>query len=524
MAKNKLRKIRIASRGSELALWQANFVTSELKKIGVDSELVIIKTQGDKIQDLSFDKMEGKGFFTKEIEESLLAGETDLAVHSHKDLTTETHDKLVVAAVSYREDPSELLLIRKECVSLKNIFSLKPNAIVGTSSARRKAQILSFRKDLKLEDLRGNVPTRIKKLRDGKYDAIMLAAAGIERLELDLSDLHVVKLDPKEFIPAPAQGVLALQIRNDDDEVRKIISKLNHPEVKETIDIERKVLNLLQGGCQLPLGVYCEKDEGDEELFKVWAAKSESWDKVPVYVYFESKRKEDLPEFIVSRLTNVKPASVFITRHPRENDVFKNVLSSHGFNIESRSLIEMKMIPMKETEPCSWVFFSSKHAVKYFFEQKPKMENVKIGAVGKGTADAIRKYGKKPDFIGYSTDTRMTARQFASTAGSAKVLFPQAKGSLRSIQQQMNPKQVVNVLVYETIKHPATDLPKAEIVVFTSPSNVDAFFETNSLSPAQKVVAMGGATAGALQKKGIKKIKQPASFDDIGLVQAVMSF
>ena len=212
------RIIKIGTRGSELALWQANHVQSELKKLGVSSELKIIKTQGDQIQDIGFDKMEGKGFFTKEIEEALLDKTVDLAVHSHKDLETNQPKGLIVASVSDRENPSELLIIRKDALNAKLMLSLKQNAVVGTSSARRKSQLLAFRDDIKLEDLRGNVPTRINKLREGNYDAIMIAAAGVYRLNIDLEEFHVEVLDPKEFVSAPAQGVLGLQIREEDSD------------------------------------------------------------------------------------------------------------------------------------------------------------------------------------------------------------------------------------------------------------------------------------------------------------------
>ena len=221
------KKVIIGSRGSDLALWQAYRVKSQLENLGCIVELEIIQTQGDKIQDLSFDKMEGKGFFTKEIEEALLNKKIDLAVHSHKDLETRPPRGLLVAAVSDREDPSELLIIRKDAVNSSNRFSIKENPIVGTSSARRKSQLLAFRSDVKIKDLRGNVPTRINKLREGHYDAIMLAKAGVTRLEIDLSEFHVVTLDPKEFIPAPAQGVLGLQIRENDLELFKLLQQMN---------------------------------------------------------------------------------------------------------------------------------------------------------------------------------------------------------------------------------------------------------------------------------------------------------
>lgn len=257
-------KIKIGTRGSKLALWQANETRERLQNLGVEVEIIIIKTQGDKIQHLSFDKMEGKGFFTKEIEEKLLNCEIDLAVHSHKDLETHQPDGLSIVAVSEREDPSDILLIKRSNVDEGQIFNLKKNAVVGTSSARRKSQLLFFRPDLQIIDLRGNVPTRINKLRSENYDAIMLASAGVERLKLDVSDLHSERLDPKEFIPAAAQGVLAWQTRKEDAETIRIVQELNNEEVAKRIEIERGILKACNGGCQLPLGVFCQgKDDFD---------------------------------------------------------------------------------------------------------------------------------------------------------------------------------------------------------------------------------------------------------------------
>lgn len=261
--------IKIGTRGSDLALWQANFVQSELEKLGCTVEINIIKTQGDKIQHLSFDKLEGKGFFTKEIEEALLNKSVDLAVHSHKDLETNEPKGLEIVAVSDRANPCDILLIKKNAFCSSKLLSLKEGAIVGTSSARRKALLLAFRPDIKLKDLRGNVPTRINKLREENYDAIVLADAGVSRLNIDLSQFQVERLKPQEFIPAPAQGVLGLQIRSNDYETRKYVSQLNNPSIKSIINIERGVLNRLNGGCQLPLGVYAEKIDGK---YEVWTA------------------------------------------------------------------------------------------------------------------------------------------------------------------------------------------------------------------------------------------------------------
>ena len=250
--------ITIGTRGSDLALWQARHIKSQLNSIGQNVQIEVIKTKGDRIQDMSFDKMEGKGFFTKEIEVALLNHDIDLAVHSHKDLETTPPEGLMVSAVSSRGNPCELLLIRKEMHDADALWELKKDAVIGTSAARRKSQLLALRLDVEIKDLRGNVTTRIAKLRTGEFDAILLAKAGVDRLNLDLSDLVMVDLTPEEFVPAPAQGVLALQIRSSDKELHQTLQAINDVQIQKHVELERKVLSLMDGGCQLPLGVYCD--------------------------------------------------------------------------------------------------------------------------------------------------------------------------------------------------------------------------------------------------------------------------
>jgi hydroxymethylbilane synthase len=293
-----MQKITIGSRGSDLALWQANHVKRQLENLGHEVEIKVIVTQGDAIQHLSFDKLEGKGFFTKEIESALLDNSIDLAVHSHKDLETNPPAGLVIAAVSEREDPSDLLLIAKTKVDTTQPWNLALNASIGTSSARRKSQILRFRNDLKISDLRGNVPTRIQKLRDGNYDAIVLAKAGVDRLQLDLSEFFVHVLNPTEFVPAPAQGVLGLQIRENDSRMAEIMQHLNHTDVAKRIGVERKVLNLLDGGCQLPLGVYCPNEK------QVFVSHATSSTAAAKGYYYEPENLEEVVAQIVSDLKN----------------------------------------------------------------------------------------------------------------------------------------------------------------------------------------------------------------------------
>lgn len=297
-----MQTIRIGSRGSDLALWQANHVKRQLEALGATVTITIIQTQGDQIQDLSFDKLEGKGFFTKEIEQALLDNSIDLAVHSHKDLETNPPAGLIIAAVSERENPADILLINKNAVASSELWNLKENTIVGTSSARRKSQLVGFRDDVTIKDLRGNVPTRIQKLRDGHYDAILLAKAGVDRLQLDLSDFHEEVLDPEQFIPAPAQGVLGLQIRESDTELAEFMKQMNHEDVASKIRLERLVLNRLQGGCQLPLGVFCP-EEG-----RLLVSYAEKWEDGAQWLEFEGPHDDEMVDVVLDALLSPEEA------------------------------------------------------------------------------------------------------------------------------------------------------------------------------------------------------------------------
>lgn len=292
--------IRIGTRGSRLALWQAEDLKNRLDKEGEQSELHIIKTRGDQIQHLSLSKMEGKGFFTKEIEDSLLNAEVDIAVHSMKDLPTEKIPGLVIAGVSEREDPADLLIIRKEKYNPEFTLGLSAAALVGTSSVRRKVQIREFLPSCELRDIRGNVPTRLRKLNDGTFDAIILAAAGVRRLEIDLGGFHVVRFNPIEFIPAPAQGVIAYQCREDDLVTRKLLGRINHEETARVTNVERKILKLVEGGCHVPLGAYCYRD--NENNFHCTASYAQNENDEPFRYNLSQSTSDQLAERIVENL------------------------------------------------------------------------------------------------------------------------------------------------------------------------------------------------------------------------------
>jgi len=296
------RLIVIGTRGSKLALWQANNLKEELKSLKLETEIKIIKTKGDQIQNIGFDKMEGKGFFTKEIEDALLDRKIDIAVHSLKDMPTGKIPGLVIGGLSEREDPSDLLIINKEAVDKSKPLKIKPSAVIGTSSVRRKSQIMNILKECTVADLRGNVPTRIKQLQQGDYDAIIIASAGVNRLKIDLEEFQTIRLHPREFVPAPGQGVVAYQCREDDMEIRKIIRNVHHKDVAERSNVERKVMSQMEGGCQVPLGVYCEKDSNN--YYHVFAAWQKSEDEPLRFIQLSQSTTLNLAERVVENLKN----------------------------------------------------------------------------------------------------------------------------------------------------------------------------------------------------------------------------
>ena len=243
-------RLRIASRGSQLALWQANHVGGLLEKLGHSFEVVVIKTTGDKMQSVSFAQVGMKGMFTKEIEEALAEGEADLAVHSMKDVPTELMPAFGLAATLERDDPRDAFLSMR----YESVEELPMHARVGTSSLRREAQLKLRRPGLRISSLRGNVDTRIRKLESGEYDAILLAAAGVKRLGLERWVKRV--MPASEMIPAVGQGALAVEILRNAVEVRNVVRLLNHSETEMAVRSERTLLRALGGGCQVPIAAY----------------------------------------------------------------------------------------------------------------------------------------------------------------------------------------------------------------------------------------------------------------------------
>jgi hydroxymethylbilane synthase len=254
--------IRLGSRGSKLALWQAEFIRFEIeRKTGRKVEITKIKTTGDMILDVPLARVGGKGLFVKEIEEALLSGGIDLAVHSMKDVPTDLPDRLAIVAITTREDPRDAFL----SVKYRKFEELPRGAKLGTSSLRRQTQLLGLRPDLSVETLRGNLDTRIRKMEEGRYDAIILAAAGLRRLGWEGK---ITEYIPEEMsLPAIGQGALGIEIRVDDPGTREAVSFLNDRDTAFAVRAERGFLKRLEGGCQVPIASY-GRTEGDSIFLK----------------------------------------------------------------------------------------------------------------------------------------------------------------------------------------------------------------------------------------------------------------
>jgi len=259
-------RLRIGSRGSQLALWQANHIAGRLRERGHEVEIQIIHTTGDKITDVALAKVGAKGMFTKEIEEALDDKRVDLAVHSLKDLPTELSHAFEIAAIPAREDPRDVLCSTK-CAS---IDELPKNARVGTSSLRREAQLKALRSDLQIHPLRGNVDTRLRKLESGDYDAIILALAGLHRLR---KIEFIRQILPVELMcPAAGQGALAIEIRAQDKDARSALEFLDDHASRAETECERALLTRLGGGCQVPIGANAKFSQGELHLQAVVAS------------------------------------------------------------------------------------------------------------------------------------------------------------------------------------------------------------------------------------------------------------
>lgn len=283
--------LRIGSRGSQLALWQANHIASLLRSQGHKVEIEVIKTSGDRLQEVTFAQVGAitgsKGMFTKEIEEALAEGRVDLAVHSLKDLPTELPVPFALAATPPRVDPRDVFV----SVNYAHLAALPQGARVGTSSQRRRAQLKALRPDIQTFEFRGNVDTRLRKLAEGQVDAILLAAAGLDRL--GKTDWVRERLEPKDFCPAAGQGSLGIETRKEDAATIEAVSFLDHADTRFAVTAERAALAALGGGCQVPIGIHCRPCAAAEFAWEIFAVVAAPEDGKTVRVFHRANAAAD---------------------------------------------------------------------------------------------------------------------------------------------------------------------------------------------------------------------------------------
>lgn len=523
--------LRIATRDSDLALWQARHVQRLLsERTGQTAELIPFKTTGDLDLDTPLALLEGKGFFTKELEAALLAGEADLAVHSLKDLPTSLPAGLKVGAVLSRADRRDALLIRPGKRADRKPLPLAHGAVLGTSSARRLAQAGLHAPDLKIVDLRGNVPTRVRKLREGKYDAILLAWAGLERLELDLSDLEVVLLSLEDLLPAPGQGALAIEIRSDDAATEAAVTPLDDAQVRREIEAERGLLHLFAGGCKLPLGVWAEVN-GDVRLHAVYAARNPSGKFEAFRAQVTTTSPEEAARQAFADLLGQKTAwarearpltgkTVVVTRPADQVEELRASVESMGG--------ELKAVPTLAFEPAGnadlisdtvaslaefhWLLFTSANAVHYFFTDRMRdgvlPAHLQIGAVGRATARAIEDAGFPVALHGDGGTGGDLAELFLARVGEGRrVLWPTAENHRTELSSTLMAAgvEIVPLVIYRSTIPPAEarldrEAFRADWILVTSPQAGRNFVELYGRPEGAAWAAIGPTTQAEMQK------------------------
>lgn len=515
----------IGSRGSQLALWQANHVKSRLEALGVEVRIEIIKTTGDKITDVPLAKAGGKGLFTKEIEEALLDGRIDLAVHSLKDLPTDLPAGLTLAAVPEREVPFDALLGA-------TLDSLKRGAKVGTSSLRRAAQLKALRPDLVVENIRGNVDTRLRKLDEGQYDAILLAAAGLRRL--GWASRITELLPASTMCPAVGQGALAIETR-DSGPALEICAQLDDATARACVTAERALLAALGGGCQVPAGAHATVNDDRIALYAVVAHPDGS-----TVLRHESDGSLDAPEALGRAVAQAlldrgahailtavygesRPLAgkrVVVTRAREQAGPFADQLRRMGAEVIELPAIELQAVPFEPVDLSTyqWLIFTSANAVRFFFNRQgiPSTLAAKICVIGPATAAALEALGLTASVVARDHVAEGIVAELAQEdLQGTRVLMPCADWTRGAIT--FEPARGVSVTplpVYRNV--PPVGLAEAaqavfaegvkpDWITFMSPSavkNILAAIGHDALSGVQ-IASIGGITSSAIRMHGL---------------------
>lgn len=552
----------VGTRGSALAQWQTDFVVAALRGLDPDLQLErrIIKTSGDKDQTRPLAEIGGLGVFTKEIENALLAREIDIAVHSLKDLPTETAPGLTIAAIMEREDPRDCLVSRHR-VGLRG---LPPGARVGTSSARRGAQVLSLRPDVTIVPLRGNVDTRMHKAQTEEYDAIIIAAAGLIRLSRGSEITEYLPVDL--VLPDPGQGALAVEIRSDDKELLTFVSRLDDPATRAAAAAERAFLSELGGGCRMPIGAHAQVAAGQVHLRGMVASLDgrkmvrgeESGDAADAERLGSALARRLLKEGAAEILAPDKRSlgepkaplggrRILVTRSAEQAGSLSAKISALGAEpIEFPVIGYAAMQDSRDLDTAlarpnefNWIVFTSANGVRAVKERlvalgvsASTLTNVKLAAIGPATASALNELGLKVDFMPSRFLGEQVAVELPVTPGD-KVLLLRADLASEALALGLAARGAVvsDVDAYRTVKPATTDLDlrNVDAVTFTSSSTVRNLY--SMLNAGQRkmleqvaIFCIGPVTADTARELGLNVTSIAGEHTVDGLVNAMLEY
>ncbi|MBK9312695.1 MAG: hydroxymethylbilane synthase [Acidobacteria bacterium] len=569
----------IGSRGSKLALWQSNWIKSRLEEAhpGLEVTIEIIRTTGDKLTEASLVKIGGKGVFTKEIEEALLDRRIDLAVHSLKDLPTTLPGGLGIAAITQREDVRDALIVSgTHGKEVRSIRDLPAGARVGTSSLRRAAQLRHQRPDLQILELRGNVETRLRKLDEGQYDAIILASAGLIRL--GYADRITAGIETDEMLPAVGQGALGIESRLDDDKTNRLLDMLNHWPTRHAVEAERAVLRRLGGGCAVPIAAHARPDEDhpSEIILEALVSDVDGRHVIRHQISGDATKGDELGDQLAQTLIKagardllprigddaVAPLTgcrIIITRAVKQSGELVNGLEALGAEIVHCPTIEIRephdWTPLDQAllnlNIYDWLAFTSANSVEFFLKRlderghgRAELITHKVCAVGSKTAEKLARESLPVDLMPERFTADALVEEFLKKFGvgqrlrGSRMLMPASSISRDTIRANLA-KIGVNVDVveaYQTVL-PSTSqedivaklsFPPADYIVFTSPStvaNLATILDTDNLATflhQTAVACIGPVTAEAAAEYGLHVKIQPDEHSSQGIIEEIL--
>ena len=422
--------IKIATRGSRLALKQSGLVQNMLKeKAGLETELSVVKTTGDRIQDVPLSLVSGAGFFTREIENALLSGTAQIAIHSLKDLPIVQPPELKVSALPKRENPADIIVTRTENIDDSQSLHLKAGLSVGTSAIRRQAQIKSLRPDLRVRELRGNVTTRLDKVRSGEYDAVVIAYAGLLRVDIDYSDLEIRELRIDQFVPSPSQGALAVETRSDDQAMIDAVHKIHDTATALAVQAERRLLLLCGGGCHLPLGANLSETANGYSMQVFWSFQLPDRQTAAIIFHLDTDSSDGVCDLVDQCYIKIKRFEIeqlrkyykrenakqrfLITRTPEQTEELDAKLYKKNIDLISYPILNLTAYNddlWPNVKPrldfYKYLIFTSANAVRFFNDllyseniDKNIFTETVFACVGDKTADACREIFKSENII-----------------------------------------------------------------------------------------------------------------------------